>query len=110
MIKNVYVIYDSQAEFYNQPFFLINDEIALRSALDLRNDPGTEIGRHPQDFTMFKIGTYDDTTAVLDTDQAREVICRFHELPIGPIPGAEGIPKQPKEQIINIEDQKNATA
>lgn len=87
MIKNVYVIYDSKAEFYNQPFFIINDELALRSAMDLRQDLSTEVGRHPEDFTMFKIGTYDDTTATIDTDQAHEVICRFHELPLTPVPG-----------------------
>lgn len=91
MIKNVYVIYDSKAEFYNQPFFLINDEIALRSALDLRRDTNTEIGRHPEDFTLFKIGTYDDSTAVLETDQAREVICRFIELPEQVVQGEQAL-------------------
>lgn len=75
----MYVIYDSKAEVYNRPFFLINDDIALRSALDLIQDTQTDLHRHPADFTMFKIGTYDDQTSIISDDQ-RTNICNFAEL------------------------------
>lgn len=79
MKTNMYVIFDNKAKIYNKPFFQINDDVALRSAMDLLTDQNTEISRHPHDYIMFKIGTYDDTTAQIQIDELVS-ICRFHEL------------------------------
>lgn len=80
MLINAYVIFDKKAAVYNKPFYLLNDEIALRSASDLLQDNNTDIARHPEDFILFKIGTYDDTTAILKQTSSPETICNFHEL------------------------------
>lgn len=80
MKMQMYVIYDSKACIYNKPFYLINDQVALRSANDLVIDKTNEIGKHPEDFTMFCIGTYDDESANIKTLEKFDVICRFHEL------------------------------
>ena len=76
----MYVIFDSKAEFYNKPFFMVNDQVAMRTAHTMRADPNIDIFNHPEDFTMFKIGEYDDLTAYVKTYEKFEVICRFHEL------------------------------
>jgi len=80
-IVNMYVIYDSKAELYNRPMGFLNHAIALRAATELRDDLTTEVGRHPQDFTMFHIGTYDDSTATFTPLKANTVVVRFHEIP-----------------------------
>lgn len=80
MRTNLYVIWDSAAECYNAPFALVNDQVALRAAQDLRNDPTTDICRSPQDFTLFRMGSYDDSNAQIDSDDQLVVICKFHEL------------------------------
>lgn len=80
MKVNMYVIHDKKAKFYNQPFYQLNDEVALRSAVDLVSKPGTDIFNNPEDFTMFKIGEYDDATAHIELDPDMPVITRFHDL------------------------------
>ena len=82
MITQMYVIFDSKAQCYNKPFSLLNDEVALRAATDLRNSPDTEPNRHPEDFSMFHIGSYDDTTAHFKPADIQNCIIRFHEIPL----------------------------
>ncbi len=82
----MYVVYDSKSECYNKPFCMINDKVALRSAETIVADDNNEISKHPEDYTMFRIGTFEDTTAVLELLAAMEVICRFHQLSVRPAP------------------------
>jgi len=85
MITNMYVVYDSKSECYNKPFCLINDKVAFRSAESIVEDKTSEIAKHPEDYTMFRIGTYEDLTAEIELLSSREVICRFHQLNIKPV-------------------------
>lgn len=80
MQTNMYVIFDKQAQMYNKPFFQLNDSIALRTAIDLVSTPGTDIHNNPSDFTMFKIGVYDDENAHIANDPDMPIIAKFHEL------------------------------
>ena len=80
MKKNIYVIYDSKAQFYNTPFFLPNNAVAMRTAQDLLQDPNSEISRHPEDFAMFLIGEYDDEGAQLIPFDKQDCLVRFHEI------------------------------
>lgn len=67
MITKMYVIYDSKAEIYNQPFHFINDGQATRQFSDAVNNPETDFAKHPEDYTLFRIGTYDDSTTKIET-------------------------------------------
>jgi hypothetical protein len=61
MKLNSYSIYDSAAKAYAQPFFVQNDAIALRMFMNMVNsEEANEIKHHPEQFTLFKIGTFDD--------------------------------------------------
>lgn len=80
MITNIYTIFDSKAGFYNKPFYMVNDAVAMRSMGDMLQDPNTELARNPEDFTLFKLGTYDDQSASLDCFTEFEVVARLHEL------------------------------
>ena len=75
----MYVIHDSKANKYNAPFFLLNDNVALRMFSDILRDPSTDIYHHPTDFALFKIGDYDDGNAELNTIEPL-IISRAHEL------------------------------
>lgn len=76
----IYSIFDVKAKAYNRPFLLLNDDIALRTATDLVSDPSSDIHRHPEDFTMFKLGDYDDSNACFDIHDSPIPLYRFHEL------------------------------
>lgn len=56
-------MYDSAAKAYTQPFFLHNDGLAIRAFQDnVNSDQETNITKHPDQFTLFKIGEYEDQT------------------------------------------------
>ncbi len=80
MITNLYVVYDSKAKCYNKPFNLINNAVAMRSAQQIIKDGTSDIAKSPNDYTMFRIGIYEDTTAVIELLKTHEVVCRFHEV------------------------------
>lgn len=60
MNKNIYSIYDSKTGVFNTPFFAMNNATAIRTFSDAANDTQTNINRHPEDFSLFHIGTYDE--------------------------------------------------
>lgn len=62
MVLKVFTIYDSKAEAYMQPFFMQTKGQAMRALVDTLEDPKTQFCKHPEDFTLFEIGTYDDQT------------------------------------------------
>lgn len=79
MITNVYSIYDSKSETYSKPFHMHNDAIAIRSATDLLKSQNSEIANHPEDFTLFLLGEWDDNSAVFAIRETPKNILRFHE-------------------------------
>ena len=58
---NIYAVYDSKAEAYMQPFFNDTHGLAIRVFEKHVNDPATIFSQHPEDFTIFYIGTFDET-------------------------------------------------
>lgn len=62
MLLKIFSVYDSGAGFYGQPVFSKSKGEFLRSFAQASNDPGCTIGAHPQDFTAFEVGEYDDET------------------------------------------------
>lgn len=65
MIHNIFTIYDEKAAAYLPPFFLPTDGMAIRTFSSCINSPDHQFGAHPQDYTLFKLGQYDDNTAEL---------------------------------------------
>lgn len=73
MIKKIFTCFDQKAQLYTRPFFYVQLAEALRSFSDCANDQAHEIGRHPSDYTLMEIGTFDETTATIvayDTPKA----------------------------------------
>jgi len=63
MLMRVYTVYDSKTEAYMPPFFQPAKGAALRLFSDSVNDVNHTFNKHPSDFTLFELGTYDDSTA-----------------------------------------------
>lgn len=53
-----FVVYDTKAEADVQLFAVKTVAIAKRSFSDLLNDPSTTLYHHPEDFTLYHIGTF----------------------------------------------------
>lgn len=76
MKQNMYAIYDKVAEVFNVPHFLINDELAVRNAYDAY--PQAEnINRHPEDFAIYRLGTFDDSDGTVIAEIKPVVVIEF---------------------------------
>lgn len=66
MEMQIFTIYDSKAEVYFKPFYLINVPTALRQFSDMCNDPESQIQKHPADYTLFHLGLWTDSDSSFD--------------------------------------------
>ena len=74
MKTNCFSIYDEKSETYGVPFFMLNNQMALRAFADLGADPETTIGKHPEDYKLYQIGVFDDSTSKLTHTQPPEYL------------------------------------
>lgn len=85
MRLNVYTIFDSASQAYMRPFFMQSDGQALRSFTDIAQDADHDIGKHPEDYSLYRIGTYDDAKGILHPEDksclatAEEVVAASRE-------------------------------
>lgn len=64
----IVAVRDVKAEVYAQPFCVVNSATAIRSFSDQVNnqDPKNMWNQHPQDFSLYQIGTYEDNTGLIE--------------------------------------------
>lgn len=75
MKLNAYAIFDTAAVAYLQPFFMHNDDLAVRAFRDNVNaDTDSVISLHPEQFTLFKIGTFDDKSGTLERLETNQIL------------------------------------
>ena len=65
MKLNAYTIYDVASGTYMRPFFSQADGQAIRGFKDIATDANHEIGKHPEDYTLYRVGTFNDTTGLM---------------------------------------------
>lgn len=65
MKLNVYSVYDCKARVFGNPFYLMNDDVAMRSVARGVNDSNTQFFHSPQDFQLRMIGSFDDANGVI---------------------------------------------
>lgn len=68
MIK-IFTVYDEKAEAYLQPFYMKTTAEAQRAIADCANDENHNFCRHASDYTLFELGTFDESTANFDHDK-----------------------------------------
>lgn len=72
MVTSIFSVYDSKAKVFAPPFISINDLTAVRDFHRAANDPDSNIFLYPTDYTLFKIGTFDDSTGVITVIDVHE--------------------------------------
>ena len=65
MILFAYSIYDTASGAYMRPFMMQSDGQAIRSFTDIAMDAEHEIGKHPEDYALFRIGQFNDNKGEL---------------------------------------------
>ncbi len=74
MDLHIYSIYDAKAEAYIQPFFATNEGMAKRMFHKACNDQETDFWKYSQDYTLFFIGFFSQTTGLLHPNKAPETL------------------------------------
>lgn len=64
MVTKCFSVLDSKASVFGTPFFSATAGSALRMFTDLVNDKNSIVSRHPEDFSLYVIGEFDDSTGV----------------------------------------------
>lgn len=65
MKRNIYMIWDSAAAYYIGPLVHRTDQEALREFESMANNADTKIGQHPEDFSFYKVGNFNDSNGEL---------------------------------------------
>ncbi len=76
----VFSLFDSKALYFLKPFNLRNKGEALRMFADIANDTKTPVGLHPEDYTLFELGTFNEqkgTYTNLKTPQSLGIAQEF---------------------------------
>lgn len=60
-----FTVHDAKADGYLPPFMQPNEAMAIRMFNTMVNDPSHQFGQHPQDYTLFYLGTWEDENAKL---------------------------------------------
>lgn len=74
MEHKLIAVYDAKAEAFGKPVAVNSHGVAIRSFGEAVNDPTTEYSKFPQDFTLFAIGSYNDTTGKIKTERPKELV------------------------------------
>lgn len=62
MKLEIFSVWDDKARAHIVPFFLPNKDMAMRSFHDAGADPLHMFGKHPEDYRLYKMGEFEDTT------------------------------------------------
>lgn len=77
MILNVYSVFDAKLAVFGKPWYGLNDAGAIREFSDAVNDgsnPNNQWHRHPEDFSLYHLGAFDDQTGELMSDKPKSLV------------------------------------
>ncbi|MCK6419239.1 MAG: hypothetical protein L6Q57_10020 [Alphaproteobacteria bacterium] len=73
-MEKLYQLYDCKSETWTPPTVNPARGQALRSFADAVNDGQSILSKHPEDFTLFEIGTFDKQTGQISLYEVRESV------------------------------------
>ncbi len=76
MIRRVFTVYDNKAEMFMTPFFEITKGQAIRAFQDVTHNKDHAFNRHPDDYALFDLGTYDDNSGQFTNNKVPLLLLR----------------------------------
>lgn len=65
----VVAVKDRLADVFSQPMYFATEGQAKRAFTDAINDPQNNMSRHPDDYDMFRLGTFDDSKGKFENEE-----------------------------------------
>jgi len=69
-----YSIFDTKSLVYSNPFYAPTHGAAIRIVTDAARDPNSQLSRHPADFVLYCVGSYDDSNGIFQGIDPKEHI------------------------------------
>lgn len=78
MIRLLCSVFDSASQLFGQPIFVVAKGQALRSFSDevQRQAPDNPLSQHPDDFSLYVLGEFDDESGELRSLASPEIVVR----------------------------------
>ena len=81
MTKVYYAVYDKKAEMYSAPFLETKDGTAVRAVQDLVINSNDHVfAKHPSDFSLHRLGVFDELTGVITGESQPKKIIEIQDL------------------------------
>lgn len=74
MKLRMFSIRDTKTDAFDLPFYAHNEGHAMRMVTDMAASGKFVFSRHPADFALFEVGTFDDQTGELTALTVRSII------------------------------------
>lgn len=78
----LFVIYDSKAQCYDKPMFVMNKNVLMRDVINMFKDPqqkSNTLLTNAEDYSIFKIGSFSKTTGLVQGQNLEHVV-NLHDL------------------------------
>lgn len=75
MIQMILSVKDTAAQAFGRPMFLPSSAVGVRSFRDEVNRAAADndMHKHPEDFELYELGSYDDSTGIIEVVSPRLV-------------------------------------
>lgn len=80
MNKNIFTVYDCKGDSYLKPFVMRTVNEAIRAFETTANDPQSGISQHPEDYTLFHIGTWNELKGEVQPLKAHAALAKAVDL------------------------------
>ncbi|QCQ85112.1 nonstructural protein [Blackfly microvirus SF02] len=70
----IFSVWDSKSKTFSQPFYAMTVGVATRNFTDLVNDPQTQVNKYPDDFTLFELGEFEDSTGKISSENGPQSV------------------------------------
>lgn len=74
MINFLCTVFDTKAEVYEPPFAAPTENAAERMFSDAVNDGQSRVAKHPEDYQLFLLGTFDTSTGEMTAMNSRKIL------------------------------------
>jgi len=72
MKLQIFSVYDIKAQIFSRPMYLTHKGEAIRAFQDTVKDQNTMIAKHSEDYKLYKLGTFDETTGKFESLEVPE--------------------------------------
>lgn len=76
----IFTVFDVKVGAYLPPFLMQSKAQAIRTVGDTMADPEHPFSKHPEDYTLFFLGHFDDVTGTFEIEDIKQSLAVLVEL------------------------------